>query len=327
MNDRLLTVSMAPHLSGEFSTRRIMGDVLIALAPAFAAGVYFFGWDAARVTLLAAASCVLTEFVIQRYVFQKNTTVTDLSALVTGVLLAFNLPSGLPGWMVILGSVFAIGITKMCYGGLGNNIFNPALTGRVFLMLSFPAAMTAWPQPLSVDGVTGATPLGILKEGLKNNESIPMIMQKMPSVWDLFIGHRGGCIGEVSVLALALGFAWLIYRRIISWHIPAVILITVMLGTALLRGIDPLHHAAIFFHIMTGGLILGAVFMATDYSTSPMTIKGMVIYAVGIGVLVVAIRAWSGMPEGVSFAILILNALVPLINKFCKPYRFGEGQP
>lgn len=330
MTKQLLTISMPPHASGPFTTRGVMKDVLIALIPAFFAAIWFFGVRAIWVTGVAVISCMATEFLFQHFIFKRESTLNDLSAVVTGVLLAFNLPAGLPWWMVVLGSVVAVGIAKMCYGGLGHNPFNPALVGRVFLLVSFPVAMTSWPKPLSitqwtnVDALTGATPLAIIKEGVHLGESVPMLMTQVPSYWDLFIGNRGGCLGEVSALALLLGFLYLLWRKIITWHIPIIIFLSIVLFSWILSLSFPDAVAPPLFQLLTGGVMLGAIFMATDYTTSPMTLMGIFVYAVSIGVLTMLIRIWGSFPEGMSFSILILNAFVPLIEKMFKPYRFGE---
>jgi Na+-translocating ferredoxin:NAD+ oxidoreductase subunit D len=332
MTKQLLTVSMPPHTTSPFSTQGIMRDVLIAMLPALVAGSYFFGIRALLVVVTAIASCVLIEHVIQRFMLGKRSSIGDLSAVVTGVLLAFNLPAGIPLWMVVLGSFFAIAVAKLCYGGLGHNPFNPALIGRVFLLSSFPVAMTAWPKPgsmmnmMAVDAVTGATPLGVMKEGLKMGESLPQVMTQIPSYWDLFIGARGGCIGEVSVLALILGLIYLLWRQVISWHIPVIMVVSVFVFSSALAIVAPQSYPPALFHVMTGGVFLGAIFMATDYTTSPMSHKGMMLYACCIGLLTILIRTFGAFPEGVSFAILIMNAFVPLIDKAFKPYRFGEGR-
>ncbi len=332
MTKQLLTVSVAPHATSPFSTQGIMKDVLIALTPAFLAGLYFFGSRVLVVTATSVLSCVVIEHLLQRFVFKRTTTVGDLSAVVTGVLLAFNLPAGLPLWMVVLGALVSIGVAKMCYGGLGQNPFNPALIGRVFLLTSFPVAMTSWPKPgalsnfASVDAMTGATPLAIMKEGIKMGETLPQVMVQVPSYWDLFIGNRGGCIGEVSVAALLIGFVYLLWRKVITWHIPLVTIVFAFLFAGVLFLLAPQSHPSPLFHMMTGGMFLGAIFMATDYTTSPMSYKGMMLYAACIGLLTILIRVFGAYPEGVSFAILIMNAFVPLIDKAFKPYRFGEGK-
>ncbi len=327
---RLLVVSQPPHIPGPFSTRRIMLDVLIALTPAFLAALYYFGVGAFLVTATAVVCCLATEYLIQKFLLRKEPTINDLSAVVTGVLLAMNLPSNIPLGMVAAGSIFAIGIAKMCYGGLGHNPFNPALMGRVFLLMSFPVAMTSWPKPLinrfSVDAVTGPTPLAIIKEGLHAGQPLGELMPKIPGYLDLFLGNRGGCLGEVSILAILLGLAYLLYRQVITWHIPVIAALSAFLLSGLFWIMTPGSTPDPFFHLLTGGLIFGIVFMATDYTTSPMTVKGMCFYAAAIGILTILIRSFGSYPEGMSFAILIMNAFVPLINKLCKPYRFGEGK-
>jgi len=328
MMNKTLTVSLSPHISSSDSVGKMMYGVVIALVPAFIVSIYTFGISAVLVSLVAILSCVLSEFIIQKYFLKTPVRISDGSAIVTGLLLAFNLPSNIPLWMVAVGSVFAIGIGKMVYGGLGNNPFNPALVGRVFLLISFPAQMTSWPQPLQsrlqlFDAVTGATPLGILKEGLKNGQTIPDLMLQLPDSMQLFMGQMSGSLGEISALALLLGFIWLLYHKIITWHIPVIVIATIFAFTGIFWLIDPVHYASPVFHILTGGVFLGAIYMATDLVTSPMTKAGMVVYAAGIGVLTVIIRIYGAYPEGVSFAILIMNACVPLINKYIKPERFG----
>lgn len=305
-----------------------MYDVLIALIPAFLVSIYVFGIAAFFVTAVAVASCVFFEFVIQKYLLKIEITITDGSALLTGVLLAFNLPSNLPIWMIIVGSLVAIGIAKSSFGGLGFNIFNPALVGRVFLLISFPVQMTSWPTAIEnqdklVDAVTGATPLGIVKEGLQMGESMTSLASQLPSNIDLFLGVIGGSLGEMSAIALLLGGVYLLIRKVISWHIPITMLGTIALMTGVFWWVNPELYANPLFHLITGGALLGAFYMATDLVTSPMTRKGMVIFAIGIGVITVVIRLFGAYPEGVSFAILIMNAFVPLINTYFKPRRFG----
>ena len=326
--NKTLTVSPSPHVFGSDSVGKMMYGVVIALLPAFLFSVYIFGLSALLVNLTAVLACILSEFIIQKFLLKTPVRISDGSAIVTGMLLAFNLPSSIPLWMVAVGSIFAIGIGKMAYGGLGNNPFNPALVGRVFLLISFPVQMTSWPMPLQsrmqvFDAITGATPLGILKEGLKAGQTVPDLMQQIPDTAKLFVGQMSGSLGEISAIALLLGFVWLLYRKIITWHIPVVIVFTIFIFTGVLWLIDPLHNATPLFHILTGGVLLGAIYMATDLVTSPMTRSGMVIYAAGIGIITVIIRVYGAYPEGVSFAILIMNACVPLINKYVKPKRFG----
>jgi electron transport complex protein RnfD len=326
--DRTLTVSPSPHAFGSDTVGRLMYGVVIALLPAFVVSVYVFGMSALLVSSIAVLSCILTELIIQRFIMHVPVRISDGSAIVTGLLLAFNLPSNIPLWMIVAGSIFAIGIGKMSFGGLGSNPFNPALVGRVFLLISFPVQMTSWPMPLQsrlklIDAVTGPTPLRIVKEGLKNGQVLPDLMEKLPDSRQLFMGLMGGSLGEISALALLIGFVWLLYRKIITWHIPIFIVTAIFLFTGILWLIDPLHNASPVFHILTGGVLLGAIYMATDLVTSPMTKTGMIIYAVGIGIITVVIRVYGAYPEGVSFAILIMNACVPLINKYIRPKRFG----
>jgi len=315
-----LIVSPAPHVHSGDTVSNKMTGVFIALIPAYLAGLYFFGLGALIISITAVLSCVLFEYLIQRYILKGSITITDGSAALTGILLAFNLPSNLPVWEVVIGSFVAIGIAKMSFGGLGNNPFNPALVARVFLLISFPAQMTTWPKPIPfnpayLDAVTAATPLAILKGQFS----------EVPTTLNLFLGNVGGSMGEVSALALLIGFAYLLIRKIITWHIPVSILVTVALFTGILHYANPdAFIGSPEFHLLTGGLILGSIYMATDYVTSPMTSRGMLIFGVGIGVITVIIRVFGAYPEGVSFAILIMNAFTPLINKYVKPRRFGE---
>ena len=306
-----------------------MYDVLIALIPAFLVSLYVFGIGALLVTSVAIISCMLFEYVIQKFLLKTEVTITDGSALITGILLAFNLPSSLPISMIVIGSFIAIGVAKLSFGGLGFNIFNPALVGRVFLLVSFPVQMTMWPTPVEnnttlTDAVSGATPLGIIKEELLYGSTMSQVSAKIPSTMDLLLGITGGSIGEMSALALLLGGIFLIVRKVITWHIPVVILVTMAVFTGIFWLIDPEHYANPMIHLLSGGAILGAFYMATDLVTSPMTKKGMVIFAIGIGVITVVIRLFGAYPEGVSFAILIMNAFVPLINTYFKPRRFGN---
>ena len=314
-----LIISPSPHIHGGDSIEKNMRGVILALMPALLVGFYFFGLGALIVTLTSVISCVLFEYLIQRFMLKTKPTIHDGSAIVTGVLLAMNLPANIPFWMVILGALFAIGVAKMSFGGLGNNPFNPALAGRVFLLISFPVAMTTWPvpSPLSItylDAATGATPLSTLKG---SHAEIPQLL-------DLLTGNMGGSLGEVSAVAILLGLVYLLVRKIITWQIPVSILLTVAVFTGILYLANPEEFASPTFHLLTGGLMLGAVFMATDYATSPMNKRGMVIYGVGIGVITVVIREFGAYPEGVSFAILIMNAFTPLINHYIKPRRFAD---
>lgn len=314
-----LIISPAPHVHSGDTISKNMLSVIYALIPAYLVGLYFFGLGALIVSLTAVLSCVLFEYLIQKFIFKGTITINDGSAALTGLLLAFNLPSNIPVWMVIIGSLVAIGIAKMSFGGLGNNPLNPALVGRVFLLISFPVAMTSWPRPIPfnlhyIDAETAATPLALLKSQFV----------EIPKTLDLLIGNMGGSIGEVSTIALLIGLVYLLIKRIISWHIPVSILLTVFVFTGILHLVNPEAYLTPVFHLLTGGLMLGAVFMATDYATSPMNTRGMLVYGVGIGIITVVIRVFGIYPEGVSFAILIMNAFTPLINTYIKPKRFGE---
>jgi len=313
-----LYVSPSPHIHGGDSISKNMYGVLIALIPAFLVSLYYFGLGALIVTLVSVVSCVLFEYLIQRFLIKKEPTLWDGSAILTGILLAFNLPSNLPVWIIIIGALAAIGIGKMSFGGIGNNIFNPALVGRVFLLISFPAQMTTWPVPevMSMhytDVETGATVLSLLQSGSTD----------LPSYTQMLFGDMGGSLGEVGAIALILGLVFMLIRKIITWHIPVAIIGTVLIFTGILHSIDPLKYANPIIHILSGGLLLGAIFMATDYVTSPMSKKGMIVYGIGIGILTTVIRLFGSYPEGVSFAILIMNAFTPLINSYMKPKHFG----
>ncbi len=328
MSTPSIIISASPHVHSGRTSKKIMYDVVIALIPAFLVSLYIFGIGALIVTAVAVISCLLFEYLIQKYLLKTNVTIGDGSALITGILLAFNLPSNLPIWMIIIGSLVAIGIAKLSFGGLGFNIFNPALVGRVFLLVSFPVQMTMWPTAIEnnttiADAVTGATPLGIIKEGLMYEETMTEISSKIPSNIDLFLGITGGSLGEMSAIAIILGGLFLIIRKVITWHIPVTMLVTILVITGVFWLVNPEQNANPLIHILSGGAILGALFMATDLVTSPMTKKGMVIFAIGIGLITVVIRLFGAYPEGVSFAILIMNAFVPLINSYFKPRRFG----
>ena len=317
-----LYVSPSPHIHGGDSISKNMYGVLIALIPAFLVSLYFFGLGALIVTASSVFFCVLFEYLIQKFLMKKKPTIYDGSAILTGVLLAFNLPSNLPIWIIMIGALAAIGIGKMSFGGLGNNIFNPAITGRIFLLISFPAQMTTWPIvdaanqfPMTyTDAETGATVLSLMNEHA---------LDKLPSYTEMFTGCMGGSLGEVSVLALLIGFAFMLWKKIITWHIPVSIIATVFVFTGIMHLVNPEQYASPLIHILTGGLMLGAIFMATDYVTSPMTKKGMLIYGVGIGLLTTIIRLFGSYPEGMSFAIFLMNALTPLINSYVKPKHFG----
>jgi len=280
------------------------------------------------VTLTAIVSCVAFEYLIQKFIVKTTPKISDGSAILTGLLLAFNVPSNVPLGIIIICALVSIGIGKLSFGGLGQNPFNPALVGRVFLLISFPVQMTSWPVPKGfatgyADAITGATPLALVKEGVGNGEKISELFG-IPQHMELFYGHMGGSMGEVSAIALLLGFAFMLYRKIITWHIPVFLIGTIFAFTGILNLSNPEKYADPVFHILTGGVMLGAIFMATDMVTSPMNPKGMAIFAVGIGVITVLIRIFGAYPEGISFAILIMNAFVPIINRYIKPKRFGE---
>lgn len=313
-----LIISPSPHIHGGDSISKNMYGVLIALLPAFLVSLYFFGLGALIVTITSVVSCLLFEYLIQKFLIKKQPSLCDGSAVLTGVLLAFNLPSNLPVWIIIIGALAAIGIGKMSFGGLGNNIFNPALVGRVFLLISFPAQMTIWPVPgvfptTYTDALTGATVLTAMKEGAAN----------IPSYSDMLLGNMGGSLGEVGGIALLAGLLFMLWRKIITWHIPVAILATVAVFGGIMHCVDPMKYANPLVQLLSGGLLLGAIFMATDYVTSPMSKGGMIVYGIGIGILTIVIRLFGSYPEGMSFAILIMNALTPLINSYMKPNHFG----
>lgn len=327
MSTGLLTVSPSPHVHKDLTVPQIMRGVVFAMMPAFAFSIYNFGLGAVYVTFLAIIFCIAFEYGIAKFLLHKSASIYDGSAIITGMLLAFNVPSNLPWYIILIGSAVSIGIGKMSFGGLGNNPFNPALVGRVFLLLSFPVQMTSWPTAgatWSLDAVTSATPLGILKDGMRAGEPMEKLMGEMPSYTDFFFGWQGGSLGEMSAFALLLGLIYMLYRKIVTWHIPVSMITTVAVMTGIFWLIDPSKYANPLFHVLTGGVMLGAVFMATDYVTSPFTHRGMLIFGFGIGVLTVLIRLFGSYPEGVSFAILIMNAFVPMINRFVKQPRYGE---
>lgn len=325
----LLTVSGSPHVYDRNSVSKIMWGVVIALIPAMLVSFWYFGLGAVVITLTAVFFCVLLEYLIQTQILKEQTTIGDGSAVITGILLAFNVPSNLPIWQLFIGCLVAIGVAKMSYGGLGKNPFNPALIGRVFLLISFPVDMTLWPLPVAnrlvlTDAITGPTSLGVLKEGLLNNETVPALMSKLPDYTQMFLGNIGGSLGEVSALALIIGGFYMFYKKIITWPIPVSYLLSVFVFAGILHLINPNQYIDPLFHLLAGGLMLGAIFMATDMTTSPMTRNGMLVFGIGCGILTVLIRVFGAYPEGVSFAILIMNATVPLINRGFKPKRFGE---
>lgn len=308
-------VSPSPHLHSGDTTKRLMRDVLIALSPTLAFSIWVYGLDALYVTLTAVLSCMIFEWAITRFMLSRTSSLGDYSAALTGLLLAFNLPAEISPWLVVLGSLVSIGVAKMSFGGLGRNIFNPALVGRVFLLVSFPVQMTTF----TVNGVTGATPLAGAKSALFTGDMPAMDMGNFMLGLD-----KGGSMGEIAGLLLLLGGVYLVVRRVITWHIPVFVLGSMALFSAILWGVDPSRYASPMFQIFAGGAILGAIYMATDYVTSPMSRSGMVVYGIGIGVITILIRTWGAYPEGVSFAILIMNGCVPLINMYMKPKRFGK---
>lgn len=309
MSENLLTLSSSPHIRSNDTVQGIMRDVTIALVPAGLAGIYFFGLHAALVIITAVVAAMAAEALWQKAT-GRDVTVRDLSAVVTGLLLAYNVPPTLPLWMTAIGSFFAIIVVKQFFGGIGQNIVNPALAARAFLLASWPVDMTTW----TIDGRTGATALAILKSGH---------VEGLPTMFNAFIGHMGGCIGETSALALIIGGVYLLYRRVITWHIPVFYIGTVFILTILIGRNGPMTGNGLY-EILIGGLMLGAFFMATDYTTSPMTKKGQIVFAIGCGVIATVIRIFGGYPEGVSYSILIMNLFVPLIDKYITPKAFGE---
>lgn len=325
-----LIVSLSPHVHGTDSVERNMYGVIIALVPALLVSFFYFGIGSFIVCAASVISCVLFEWLINKFLLKSDRlTISDGSAILTGLLLGFNLPSNLPIWMIVLGALVSIGVAKMTFGGLGCNVFNPALVGRCFLLISFPAQMTSWPKIGQVgsylDAETGATPLSVMKTAIKTGDA--SVLDSLPDSLHLLLGNNAmggaGTIGEVCALALIVGLVYMLWKKIITWHIPVSIIVTVFVASGLLHVANPVY-ADPFAVILSGGLMLGAIFMATDYVTSPMTHKGQVIYGVAIGLLTIVIRNWGSYPEGMSFAILIMNAFTPLINTYVKPKRFGE---
>ena len=319
--DKIL-VSPSPHLHTKTSTKSLMRDVVIALLPAVVVSILFYGWSELLVMSVSIASCLLLELFITRFMLKKSCTISDCSALVTGILLALNLPSTTPWWVVFIGAVVAIGVGKMTFGGLGQNLLNPALVGRVFLLISFPTYMTDWERPAgfiggNLDALTGATPLGAVKEGgIAAVDSLDYM--------DMLFYNIGGSAGELSAIALIIGFIYLLARKVIKPYITLSILLTVVVFSDIFWIIDPTKYTDPLFNLLTGGLLLGSIFMATDYVTSPMSKWGGVIFGVGIGIITMLIRYFGAYPEGVSFAILIMNAVVPLINKVCHAKKYGR---
>ncbi len=311
MSDKLI-VSVSPHIHNNESISKIMWMVVLSLLPAGIAGVFIFGWSALKVILSCIIAAVVTEWALQLFT-KRKITILDGSAVLTGLLLAFNLPSDVPLWLPVIGAFFSIAIGKQVFGGLGQNIFNPALVGRAFLMASWPKYMTTFTKPFSYDAVTSATPLAMIKEG--------KILEHI-SYLDLFLGKRGGCIGEVCIAALLLGVLFLFWKRYISWHIPVTYVVTTGLFTYVFAG-KTLFSGDWLFHILSGGLILGAFFMATDYVTSPLTRKGQIIFGLGCGLITAVIRIWGGYPEGVCYSILMMNAATPIIDRYTKNRTYG----
>lgn len=327
----LFRVSGSPHIHTDASVKSIMYGVIYAMIPALLISIYFFGLDAVRVTLISVVACLLVEALVQKYLLKTPVTITDGSAIITGILLAFNVPSNLPWWIIVIGAIVSIGIGKMSFGGVGKNIFNPALVGRVFLLISFPVQMTSWPVPKPLmgesltDAITGPTPLGIMKEGLGAGKTVQEMMPEIPNyVENLMTGFQGGSLGEVSALALILGAIYMLVRKIITWHTPTAYIGSVVVFSGILWLVDPTLYVDPLFHLVTGGMMLGVFFMATDMVSSPMSAKGQLIFGMGCGILTILIRVFGAYPEGVSFAILIMNAFVPLIDRGFKPKRFGE---
>ena len=317
-----LLVSPSPHLHTKTSTKSLMRDVVIAMIPAVVVSVLCYGWSELLVLGVSVASCVLLEYLITKYMLNKPCTVGDMSAVVTGVLLALNLPASTPWWVVFIGAVVAIGVAKMTFGGLGQNLFNPAIVGRVFLLISFPTYMTNWAKPQgfigNFDAFTGATPLGLAKEG-------GMAAIEHLDYADMLFVNIGGSAGELSAIALILGFVYLLVRGVIRPYITLSIIATVAVFSGIFWAINPAEYTDPLFNILTGGLLLGSIFMATDYVTSPMSNMGGVVFGVGIGIITMLIRYFGAYPEGVSFAILIMNSVVPLINKWFHAKKYGRA--
>jgi len=327
----ILSVSGSPHVHSDESTKKIMWRVNLALVPMLLAGIAYFGLNALLISLVSVACCCLFQWLIEKFILKVPSTVCDGSAIVTGLLLAFNVPATADMiWLVAIGALVAIGVGKMTFGGLGKNPFNPALVGRVFMLISFPVQMTTWPTvgkwfPMTVDTVSGATPLGIIKEGVKGGQGISEIIAQndLPSLTDIFLGHMGGSFGEVSAIAILIGAIYLLCRKIITWHIPVAFIGTAALFSCILWLVNPESYMDPLTTILTGGIMLGACFMATDMVTSPMAKSGQLIFGAGCGLLTIIIRNWGAYPEGVSFAILLMNSVTPLINRWCKPKRFA----
>ena len=325
-----LLVSPSPHIHSKTSTRSLMLDVVIALLPSVLVTILFYGWSAVVILASSVVFCVLLEYLITKYLLKKPGTIGDMSAVVTGIILALNLPPTAPWWVAMIGAIVAIGVAKMTFGGLGQNVFNPAITGRVFLLISFPAIMTTWGGAKGfiggADAVSGATPLGIVKEGLMQGQTLQQIFDLHDfSYAQMLFVNMGGSAGEISAIAIIIGFIYLLARKVIRPYITLSILVTVAVFSGIFWLIDPSQYTDPLFNLLTGGVLLGSVFMATDYVTSPMSDKGGIIFGVGIGIITMLIRYFGSYPEGMSFAILIMNSTVPLINKFCKQKKFGRA--
>lgn len=328
-DEKLLTLSSSPHIRDGSSIPGVMHTVVLALVPGAVMGIYLFGVPALVTIILAVASCMGFEAWMQR-MMGRRITIWDGSAILTGLLLAMNLPSSAPWWLTIIGSAVAIIVGKHLYGGLGQNIFNPALVARVFLLISWPVQMTSFSAPSAlfakgVDAVSTATPLTAIKmELMSHKPGIDITQLPQPSIFDLLLGVHGGSLGEVSIIALLIGGLYLLYKKVITWQIPVSFIGTALVFSAIMWFVDPMKYANPVFHVLTGGLILGAFFMATDYVTSPVTNKGMLIFGAGCGFLTILIRLFGGYPEGVSFAILLMNLATPLIDKLVIPTKYGE---
>ena len=326
--DKKYIVSPSPHIHAKVSTTSIMRDVIIALCPALVVSVLAYGWAELLVVAVSVASCVLLEWAVTKWMLKRPSTIGDLSAVVTGLLLALNLPSSIPLWIVVIGAVVAICIAKLSFGGIGQNVFNPAITGRVFLLVSFPAQMTDWtPTPGFIpvpDAVSGATPLSVLKETLKSGGTITQFLEANHYTISSLVWDVGASAGELSAGALLIGFAYLLFRRVVKPWIPLSILGTMALIAAIFHGISPDYFTGPGFNLLEGGALLGALFMATDYVTSPMSTLGGVIYGVGIGLIAMMIRYFGSYPEGMSFAILLMNCTVPLLNIWFHQKKYGR---
>ena len=320
--DKLLHISGSPHVHSDESVKKIMWSVVLSLVPALLVSVYYFGLPVIILTLVSIGCCVLFEYLIQRFMLHQKPSIDDGSAVVTGLLLAFNVPSNLPIWIMVVGALVAIGIAKMPFGGLGHNPFNPALVARVTLLIAFPVQMTSWPVPTPLwsfhfaDAITGPTTLGIIKEGGD--------LSQLPTYANMLLGQMGGSFGEVSAIALLIGAGFLLWKRIITWHIPVSFIATVFVVAGIFHLVNPAEYVNPMIHLLAGGLILGACFMATDMVTSPTSPWGMIVFGCGCGLLTIIIRLFGAYPEGVSFSILLMNAVVPLINKGFKPKQFAQ---